>query len=74
MSDKSSVEIGHFRILQDGHQVGNVGDPIEYPYYLGLEYVKLGILAISNELGDPISHEDHAAAVFSGQWPQVEGE
>lgn len=64
--------LAYFRIVQEGHQPGAVGDVIEYPIHLGNEYVKHGILAICNELGEDILPDHQLDHTIMGKWPAGE--
>ena len=65
---------GYFKIVQEGHQPGSVGDVIEYPLHLGNEDVRLGILSICNELGEDILPDHQLDHTITAEWPPVEGE
>lgn len=62
------VLLGCFKIEQEGHQEGEVGDVIAYPLHLGNEYVKLGILSICDEKGTGILPEQQLDLSFTGDW------
>jgi hypothetical protein len=68
------VLLAYFKIVQEGHQPGVVGDVIEYPIHLGNKYVELGILSICNELGEDILPDAQLDHTLVGDWsPTGEG-